>query len=577
MNVLLAALNAKYIHSSLAVRSLQAYCSKAASITVRDFSINDELNNIIADIFRIKPAVIGFSSYVWNIEQIIKIAGTLKVILPETKIILGGPEVSFSAFDYLSKYSFLDAIIIGEGEKTLLEYLKAFKNNLQYDDILGLAFWKNNEVIINKERMLLEELAEIPFVYNATDFEALKNKIVYYESSRGCAFNCSYCLSSTIKGIRFLGAERIASDLKKFITADVKQVKFVDRTFNASKEHAMKVWQIIFENYNGKTNFHFEISADLLDAEMISFLASFPKGALQFEIGVQSTNPHTLEVINRKSDIKKLCNNVSMLRQSANIHIHLDLIAGLPCEDIDSFEKSFNNVFELNPHHFQLGFLKLLKGTSMNERVQEFGILSRQYPPYEVINTNWLSFEEILLLKDIEDILENYYNTGHFTNYFKYVFSKWKKGVFAYFKALAQFLAKFENKQSSYLTKIKYLADFAGQLWADEAILQKEILLFDMLGNQKRISFPDEFNFNEILVKNMTANILKDKEFIEKYLPQHLEKQWRDIIRNIIIMNCSREAANIIFETQQSGIVIHDYTNIDKISGRVKAIYISRS
>ena len=438
MNVLLAALNAKYIHSSLAVRSLQAYCSKTASITVRDFSINDELNNIIADIFRIKPAVIGFSCYVWNIEQIIKIAGTLKEILPETKIIFGGPEVSFSAFDYLSKYSFLDVVIIGEGEETLFEYLNALKNNLQYDDIFGLAFRRENEILINKERMLLENLTEIPFVYNATDFEALKNKIVYYESTRGCVFNCSYCLSSTIKGIRFLGAERIASDIKKFIAADVKQVKFVDRTFNASKEHAMNVWQIILENYNGKTNFHFEISADLLDAEMIGLLETFPKGALQFEIGVQSTNPHTLELINRKSDLKKLCNNVSMLRQSANIHIHLDLIAGLPSEDMDTFEKSFNNIFELNPHHFQLGFLKLLKGTSMNARAQEFGIVSRQYPPYEVIKTTWLSFEEILLLKDIEDILENYYNTGNFTNYFKYVFSKWQKGAFAYFIALAK-------------------------------------------------------------------------------------------------------------------------------------------
>ncbi len=415
MKVLLVAVNAKYIHSNLAIYSLQAYARKYAENIVKiELTINHSEEDILKQIYNEKADVVAFSCYIWNIGVITRVASELKKVLPDTRIWLGGPEVSYDAKACLQDNRAIDGIMIGEGEQSFLELLEYYvEGTKELKNIEGIAYKdKQEKVIITPVRQPLS-LDVIPFPYE--DLEDFKNRIIYYESSRGCPFSCSYCLSSIDKRVRLRSTELVKKELEYLIDHKVPQIKFVDRTFNCNKKHAMDIWSFIKEKDNGITNFHFEISADLLGESEIEFLSTLRPGQIQFEIGVQSTNPDTIEAIHRNMDFLKLSSNVRKIKQGNNIHLHLDLIAGLPMEDYYSFERSFQEVYQLKPDQLQLGFLKILKGSSMETDSRTYGITYRSTPPYEVLFTKWLTYEEVLKIKGICEMVEIYYNSSQFT------------------------------------------------------------------------------------------------------------------------------------------------------------------
>ncbi len=426
MKISLIALNAKYIHSNLAVHSLVSFAKKyKAKISLTEMTINHSEEDILKEIYKEKAGVVAFSCYIWNISMIRRLSTELKKIAPGVKIWFGGPEVSFDMEQCLRENPQLDGIMFGEGEQTFLgltQYYTEEKGRLE--DIRGLVFRESAKLVKDFNPDQLPGLIirntpgepmrmdDIPFPYE--DMETFRNRIIYYESSRGCPFSCSYCLSSVDKKVRFRDLNLVKKELKIFLDYQVPQVKFVDRTFNCSKKHAMGIWEFIKEQDNGITNFHFEIAADLLEEDEIAFLATLRPGQVQFEIGVQSTNPDTVEAIRRKMDFNKVAGNVRKISSGGNIHQHLDLIAGLPLEDYESFEKSFQEVYALKPDQLQLGFLKILKGSPMEIDKGNYGIVFRDTAPYEVLFTNHLSYEEMLRIKGVCEMVEVYYNSGQF-------------------------------------------------------------------------------------------------------------------------------------------------------------------
>lgn len=408
MKILLCAVNSKFSHTNLAIRLLSRFCGYS-DCEILEFTINEPINFVVSEIYKKCPDIICFSSYIWNIEFIIKCAETLKSILPEAKLVLGGPEVSYCPDEYIA-YPFIDAVLCGEGEltfKTLCE------NRFNFCDVDGVVYRHKNSVIHNAPANLLSSLDELPFPYTDTELSELRGKLLYYESSRGCPYSCSYCLSSVMHSLRFASFDKVKKDLKYFIDKNVKIVKFIDRTFNADDARAYKIFEFLIQ-HGGNTRFHFEISAHILTERTLALLSTAPKGLFQFEIGVQSTNENTISAINRKTNFDILSRNVSKLLSFGNIHLHLDLIAGLPYENLDSFINSFNMVFALRPDMLQLGFLKLLKGTKIRNEYQLHGYKFISYPPYEFLENKYMSFTDTLVLKDIENITEKYYNSGKF-------------------------------------------------------------------------------------------------------------------------------------------------------------------
>ena len=387
-HIVLVAINAKFVHASLSVRSLRAYAG--SFIKLREFTINEPEELIESELYAMQPGLLAFSCYIWNIEMVLRIVRTLRKILPEVKIVLGGPEVLAS--DELSDIA--DALVIGEGEGAFAKLLEDYKAGQQLQ-----------RVYHGKEYPLA--LEEIPFAYDNFD-----KPILYYESSRGCANSCAYCLAPS--SVRFLPMKRVREDLNKFLQAEVKQVKFVDRTFNCAREHAMGIWDFLIKRDNGKTNFHFELAGELLDEEMISLIAKARKGLFQFEIGVQSTNPKTIQAIQRRTDIEKLLENVRKLKKAGNVHLHLDLIAGLPHEDWGSITESFNTVMDCRPDHMQLGFLKLLRGSKLREEAKKYKIIYKDEPPYEILSNDCLGYAQINRLKMMAKMLRLFYNSGNF-------------------------------------------------------------------------------------------------------------------------------------------------------------------
>jgi radical SAM superfamily enzyme YgiQ (UPF0313 family) len=417
VKILLVGINAKYIHSNLAIHYLKAYAQEYASnITLKEFTINQYTEDILLKIYKEKPDFIGFSCYIWNMSMVLELSRELKKLLPGIKIWLGGPEVSFDAKNQLTNHTFVDGIMYGEGEETFLQVLHFYMgqtNSLAL--VSGIAYRENvlekEEIILNPPRREID-LSLVPFPYE--DMKEFENKIIYYETSRGCPYSCSYCLSSVDKRVRMRDVELVKKELKIFLNYKVPQVKFVDRTFNCNHKHTLAIWQFIIDNDNGITNFHFEISADILSDEEISLLNSMREGLVQLEVGVQSTNDATIQAITRHMDLSKLKRVVAKIQEGKNIHQHLDLIAGLPYEDINTFRNSFNEVYEMNPDQFQLGFLKVLKGSAMHRQSLKWGIVYRSAPPYEVLYTNWLTYEDVLKLKRVEEMVEVYYNSGQF-------------------------------------------------------------------------------------------------------------------------------------------------------------------
>lgn len=438
MNIILTAINAKYIHSNLAVYSLRAYADRyREEIRVREYTINQPLDDILMDLYEAHPDVVCFSCYLWNIQYVEQIITELAKVLPGVKIWLGGPEVSYDAPQMMRKYPVISGVICGEGEETFRELADHFHGDgKELRGIRGIVFRDGDGAVIQNESRPVMDLNRIPFVYE--DLENFRNRIIYYESSRGCPFSCSYCLSSIDKCLRFRDIELVKGELQFFIDHEVPQVKFVDRTFNCRHGHAMAVWSYIMEHDRGKTNFHFEIAADLLDEEEIRLINSMRPGLIQLEIGVQSANPQTIREICRRMDLEKVRANTARIREKGNVHQHLDLIAGLPYENMESFEHSFNEVYAMRPEQLQLGFLKVLKGSLMHERAEEYGILYQDRAPYEVLSTRWLSYGEIIRLKKIEEMTEVYYNSAQFTNTLRRL-EKYFPSPFAMYEALGTY------------------------------------------------------------------------------------------------------------------------------------------
>ena len=438
MKILLAACNAKYIHSNLAVYDLQAYASDYADhIVLKEYTINQQKDDIMRDIYLEHPDVVCVSCYIWNLSFVKELMADLIKILPGADFWAGGPEVSYDAEKFLIENSEFKGVMVGEGEETFKELAGYYveKNPQDLKNMTGICYRDGDQIIHNGWRQIMD-LSSIPFIYK--DLSEFKNRIIYYESSRGCPFSCSYCLSSIDKKLRFRDTETVKKELQFFIDNKVPQVKFVDRTFNCKHDHAMAIWKYINEHDNGVTNFHFEISADPLREDEMELMSHMRPGLIQLEIGVQSTNPDTIKAIHRTMDFEKLKGIVDRIHSFGNIHQHLDLIAGLPYEDYDSFRHSFNDVYALKPQQLQLGFLKVLKGSHMMEMCREYGIVYKTQEPYEVLSTKWLDYDHVLKLKTVENMVEVYYNSGQFQNTLEYL-ENFFQDAFSIYERLGSF------------------------------------------------------------------------------------------------------------------------------------------
>ena len=484
LKILLAACNAKYIHSNLAVYNLKS-CSGEYSpnVVIKEYTINQIQDDILKDIYLEQPDVICFSCYIWNISFVKELVPDLKKILPHVDFWAGGPEVSYDAVEFLKKNPAFFGVMVGEGEETFHElagyYIERKPENLK--EIRGVAFHDETKVpdIVHTGWRELMDLSKVPFAYsNLTEF---KNRIIYYESSRGCPFSCSYCLSSIDKKLRFRDIELVKKELQFFIDNKVPQVKFVDRTFNCKHDHAMAIWRYITEHDNGITNFHFEISADLLREEELALMKTMRPGLIQLEIGVQSTNPQTIKAIRRTMDFEKLKGIVEQIHGFGNIHQHLDLIAGLPYEGYESFHKSFCDVYALRPEQFQLGFLKVLKGSHMMEMTGEYQILYKDREPYEVLSTAWLTYGEILGLKMVESMVEVYYNSGQFKHTLVFL-EQYFEDPFRMYEALGRFYEKkgYSEISHSRMRRYEILMEFAGEQKEIPLEVLSDVMLLDL-------------------------------------------------------------------------------------------------
>lgn len=492
MNILLAAINAKYIHSNLAVYSLKAYASEFANqIQIAEYTINHYTDDILQDIYKRKPDVIAFSCYIWNMEYVKILIEDLAKLLPHTDIWAGGPEVSYDSCAFLEEYPQVKGVMVQEGERSfqaLAGYYAAEKGSLS--EVRGISYRDKQGQIVQNTPGDIVKMDDIPFMYqNMKEFE---NKIVYYESSRGCPFSCSYCLSSIDKKLRFRSLSLVEQELQFFLDNQVPQVKFVDRTFNCNHNHAFGIWRYIKEHDNGITNFHFEIGADLLNEEELTLLNSLRPGLVQLEIGVQSTNTRTIKEIDRVMDFEALKKIVRRIQTGKNIHQHLDLIAGLPFEDYESFGRSFNEVYALRPDQLQLGFLKVLKGSKMHQRSEEYGVCYKSRSQYEVLSTKWLTYDEILKLKAVEEMVEIYYNSHQFASTIEKLETIFET-PFGLYLSLAEFYEKYRlnGKKYSRMGRIEHLREFAKEHDTKNCSLYEELLVLDLYLRENSKSRPD--------------------------------------------------------------------------------------
>ncbi|MDY2631061.1 MAG: B12-binding domain-containing radical SAM protein [Clostridium sp.] len=529
MKILLTALNSKFVHSNLAVRYLKAFTKDMNyQCKIREFSINDREEKILEEIIKERPNVVAFSTYIWNIEMIRRLSNLIKLVDESIEIVYGGPEVSYDSQNILKELNG-EYIIEGEGEKTYREFVEYKLGERDIKSIRGLYYKENGEVYSNGKRPLMN-MNEIVFPYE--EDENLDNKIVYYEASRGCPFNCKYCLSSTTHGVRFLDVERVKKELKYFIDKEVRLVKFVDRTFNCNHKFTMAIWEFLI-NQETKTQFHFEISADILKEAELELLRKAPKDRFQFEVGVQTTNDEVLNKINRFVNFSDIKEKVDELLKIRNIKQHLDLIAGLPGEDYNSFKKSFNDVYSIAPEEIQLGFLKLLRGSSMREEAQEYGMKYSPYPPYEILKTKDISYEELIKLKKVEEMVDKYYNSQKFNNIIKYFVNKFDT-PFDFYYELGDYFDKkgYFNRNIGNSEYYRVFLDFNMEILKEDNFILKEILRYDYLNFNKKRGIPDflgrgidkkeeeeikgklreEYSFKNCYLESFNINI---KKFIE--------------------------------------------------------------
>ena len=491
MKILLAACNAKYIHSNLAVFNLKAYAKEYDSqVVLREYTINQLKDDILKDIYRCHPDVVCVSCYIWNITFVRELMQDLRKILPDVPFWAGGPEVSYDAETFLGKNPAFNGVMVGEGEETFLELVKHYVNgSVTLEETRGLVYRKADGALQNNGWRQLMDLSKVPFAYE--NLENFENRIIYYESSRGCPFSCSYCLSSIDKRVRFRSLPLVKKELAFFLEQKVPQVKFVDRTFNVNHARTKELLRFIKENDNGITNFHFEISADLLDDEEIGLLNSLRPGLVQLEIGVQSTDGQVLTAIHRAVDFDVIVDKVRRIQKGRNVHQHLDLIAGLPYGTLKEFRSSFNDVYSLRPQQFQLGFLKVLKGSEMGRRAEEFGVVRTDRPPYEVLSTDWLSYGEVLKIKGIEEMVEVYYNSWQFARTVELLTEEFED-YFGLYEALADFYEEqgYNGRSHSRMERFLILREFALSLNPTRQAAFDQALLMDLYAREKSKSRP---------------------------------------------------------------------------------------
>ena len=539
MKILLTTLNSKFIHTNLAIRYLNQMVKDIEDIEVdiREYTINNELDFILKDIYKNDYDVILFSTYIWNVNDIVKLCDNIKKVKPNMKIALGGPEVSYDSEDSMKKYDFVDYILYGEGELVFRDFIKYLKGDIKIEDVDGIVYRNNKDIIKNKPMKLLENLDLIPSPYEKLNKEEYENRIVYYETSRGCPFNCQYCLSSTLQGLRYFSIDRVKKDLKALIDARVSQIKFIDRTFNANKKFAMEIMKFLMENDNDYTTYHFEVTAHLLSDDMLEFLKDCKEGLFQFEIGVQTTNEKVLDAVGRRDDFGKLSYVVKKIASYRNIHQHLDLIAGLPYEDYKSFENSFNDVFNLGIEHLQLGFLKMIKGTGIRNRADEHEFRYKDYPPYEVLYNKYISYDQILKLKDIEEILERYFNSKNFVLSMRYIIHNfYKQSPFKFFEDFATYFNDngYFNMSQGKNQLYKILLDFYLEKININSDLFKEIIKYDYISLGKTSNVPAFLEKVDIEdFKNRCHLFLQNEENILKYIPRFENTPAKQIIKYV--------------------------------------------
>ncbi len=570
MNVrnLIVAINAKYIHSNLAIYSIRAYCKKCGiNLDIAEFTINQKTDSMLKEIYKKKPDFIGFSCYIWNIEFVLKLAGEVKRVLPDVTIWLGGPEVSYDAANVIADNDFVDGVMIGEGEITFSRVIKAYEKGDDVSQIPGVAV-RGSIKVHQAEYMNMDD---IPFPYE--NFKDMEHRIIYYESSRGCPYSCSYCLSSVDKRVRFRSMELVKKELKVFIDANVPQVKFVDRTFNCDRKRTKEIWEFIRDNDNGITNFHFEISADIITDEEIELLHSLRPGLVQLEIGVQTTNEKTVQAIRRKMDFEKLSYAVNRIHETGNVHQHLDLIAGLPYEDYASFRNSFNDVYALKPEQLQLGFLKVLKGSYMQEQAYENDIVYSSYPPYEVLSTPWLPYSDVLRLKGVEEMVEVYYNSGQFVTTVKYM-EKFFDAPFDMFEYMAEYYEEngLYDCGHSRIARYNILIDALG----DRMELLPEIMTYDLYLRENMKTRPS-FAVNLEEEYNRISAIYTDEQNIRELLPEYEEYTTKQMQRMTHVDRFSFD----ILEFARSGKInrqetylLFDYKKVNPVDKAARVIKV---
>lgn len=609
MKFLLAAVNAKYIHSNLGVYSLKKYADEKRNrrtgdaldpdweIEIGEYTINHQMDYILQDIYEKAPDAVGFSCYIWNILYVQELIRDLKKVLPQTEIWLGGPEVSYRAEEILMQEPSVRGVMAGEGEETFFRLLGAadweekgdgcgsacqLKERTIWQDealeqIPGLVFRRENRAeegsdhqrdIVKNPPAPLMDLDDIPFVYS--DLKGMENRIIYYESSRGCPFSCSYCLSSIDKTVRFRSLELVKKELAFFLEHRVPQVKFVDRTFNCKKSHSMEIWRFIRDHDNGITNFHFEISADLLSEEELLLLSEMRPGLVQLEIGVQTTNPDTIREIRRRMDLEKLESNVRRVNGFRNIHQHLDLIAGLPWEGYESFKNSFNQVYAMEPEQLQLGFLKVLSGSYMEEKAEDYGLLFRDTPPYEVLSTRWLSYGELIRLKGVEEMVEVYYNSGQFGNTMRELQTKFSS-PFDMYEALREYYREQELSAVSHSRNARYEILFSfirkmleKNVQADRLELYRDLLTEDLYlreNAKSRPSFGRDLTPYKEEIKQFFIREGKERRYLMGY-EEYDSKQMSRMV-HVEIMRDGR-------------MLLFDYLHRDALLGNARIIEAGR-
>ena len=588
MKVLLGAVNAKYIHSNLAVYCLKAYAEKygdtSDEISIGEYTINQQLDEILRDIYKRKPDMLCLSCYIWNLTYIEEICREIKKVMPQIIIWIGGPEVSYDGVKVLERLPEVDGVMKGEGEQTFCDLLHFYQNKTAdgLQNMKGIVYREQTGQIVENEWRKTMDLSKVPFVYE--NMGLFEHKIIYYETSRGCPFSCSYCLSSVDKRVRYRSLDLVKKELQYFLDKRVKQVKFVDRTFNCSHARTLELWRFLRDHDNGVTNFHCEISADLLNEEELELLGTLRPGLLQLEIGVQTVNRDALAAIHRTAPFEKIAEHVNRVQGSHNVHQHLDLIAGLPYEDFESFRHSFDTVYALYPQELQLGFLKVLKGSEMYLRAQEYGIVYHSTPPYEVLQTKWITCGELLRLKEIEEMLEVYYNSLQYRNTMHAAEALFHRPIELY-EALADYYREegLDGKSYSRMQRIEILRGFLHREAKKQNTLPEkyfdELLTLDLYLRENAKSRP-AWSGDQEPEKEMAIGFYQREEEAPRYLKAMAQTHsWKQMLRMTHLEHfhtLARDGEFFGYAPQTQLYLLFSYEERDPLTGDAEIVEIPR-